>query len=493
MAELRRPKIAVRPTRTIHAPDGRYTGVVHNGCCTFRGIRFAEARRFHAPQPVQNRQTPDAVCACPQTGLPFRQMSEDCLSLNVYAGDSDTVKPVRVYIHGGSFLRGSNLDSLTQGHRLAAQLDVIVVTVNYRLGIFGFVDFTSLDPSFCPNPAILDLTLALSFVKRNIAAFGGDPQNITVMGESAGGTLAALMSVMVDSSCFQKVILSSPVPTVFLSAAEGHERMRDLLAFLDISDAGALLAKPADWLASRTLEFGRQEGRGAATFAPAVDGVIVTEAPIRLQHDGEITPRPTWIGVTADEMSILTLPPFAERWKIDRFLPREIALERDGFEDDLRQLYASVYPEQDVNTQIYSDMIIRISTAWYAMEAAKNQPVWCYFFDYSGAMLTKTRLKAFHTIDLYYLFDTLPAPLRIAQNQDEVQSIQRDLKAFLTDGCLPWRTVSGDQLPARHYAARTGMTELLPAPIQSFWEKSNHYKNRLYPDFSPDVPPLFDI
>lgn len=476
-------RLPVRPTRYVDAPAGRYSGTEQRGCTVFRGIHYAAAARFEAPRPETNRQSPDAVCACPQEGLQFRQTSEDCLTLNIYASDSDTRKPVLIYIHGGSFARGSNTDAQTQGHRLARALDIVVVSVNYRLGVFGFFDFSSLNAAFSKNPATLDLLLAVRFVKENIAAFGGDETNITLMGESAGGTLAALLSVLVEDDSFHKVILSSPVPTAFIDASASKRRTEAFLARLGPA-AASIASMPAAQLVSEAGTFARTEGGGLTAFSPAVDGRIITHTPLSRQQAGTIVPRPAWIGVTADEMSILTLPTFAERWQIGAFLPQAMARERDGFEAAMQHLYRSVYADSDVNTQIYSDLIIRISTSWYAAEAAKHQPVWLYFFDYSGPLVTRTGLKAFHSIDLFYLFDTLPAPMRIPSNQLMVRRIQDDLKQFLFHDGLPWPNAGDGKLTAKHYRDPPDIGDLIPPEISAFWRASRHFENRLYPGFT---------
>src|SRR5262245_34031182 len=146
--------------------------------------------------------------------------SEDCLSLNVWApadapGGAPT-RPVMVWIHGGGFRQGAGAHMLSQGPGLAGRGDVVVVTVNYRLGALGFAthpDFADADGNI-GNWAILDLLAALRWVRDEIGAFGGDRDNVTIFGESAGGTLVSILATTPSAAgLFRRAIVQSGVPT----------------------------------------------------------------------------------------------------------------------------------------------------------------------------------------------------------------------------------------------------------------------------------------
>lgn len=207
--------------RHVSAPDGSYASQSwHNalpGAVAFRGIRYARAERFRAPVAiVRAEQTAEGAFgpACPQTGDRYQPQSEDCLFLNVWtpALDEKRKRPVLVYFHGGAYSTGSVTDPINDGARLAERGDVVVVTVNHRLNALGYLYLARLDPRFpdSGNSGQLDLIVALQWVQRNIAAFGGDPGNVTVFGQSGGGAkIATLMAMPEAKGLFHKAITMS--------------------------------------------------------------------------------------------------------------------------------------------------------------------------------------------------------------------------------------------------------------------------------------------
>ena len=183
---------------------------------TFKGIRYATAKRFEAPAPSADNRTAlgDFGPACPQRGDRYAPQSEDCLFLNVWTPttESDAKRPVMVYFHGGAYSTGSVTDPINDGAALAARGDVVVVTVNHRLNALGYLYLARLDPRFpdSGNAGQLDLIAALTWVQRNIAAFGGDPANVTVFGQSGGGAkIATLMAMPAAKGLFHKAITMS--------------------------------------------------------------------------------------------------------------------------------------------------------------------------------------------------------------------------------------------------------------------------------------------
>lgn len=180
------------------------------------GIRYGRAARFQAPEPVPFGQpdfvTPSALGpSCPQQSPRYQPQSEDCLFLNVWTPDPQPAraKPVMVYIHGGAYSSGSVADPLNDGARLAQRGDVVVVTVNHRLNVFGYLYLPDRFPS-SGNAGQLDLILALRWVRDHIGKFGGDPANVTVFGQSGGGAkIATLMAMPEAKGLFHKAITMS--------------------------------------------------------------------------------------------------------------------------------------------------------------------------------------------------------------------------------------------------------------------------------------------
>ena len=205
----------------IDAPDGEYRSLGWGEdevapILAYPGIRYARAARFRAPAPVLHAEQQDSGFgpACPQPGDRYQPQSEDCLFLNVWtpALDEKRKRPVLVYFHGGAYSTGSVTDPINDGARLAARGDVVVVTVNHRLNALGYLYLARLDPRFpdSGNAGQLDLIVALQWVRRNIAAFGGDPGNVTVFGQSGGGAkIATLMAMPEAKGLFHKAITMS--------------------------------------------------------------------------------------------------------------------------------------------------------------------------------------------------------------------------------------------------------------------------------------------
>lgn len=231
----------IDPTDGVAAPDGFYfsreDGFNERKLRTFLGIRYATAKRFEAPVPVKEAQqfrwrSADFGPICPQAGLRERDQSEDCLFLNVWTPNRkpNRSRPVMVYFHGGAYSTGSVTDPLNHGARLAERGDVAVVTVNHRLNVFGYLYLPDRFPS-SGNNGQLDLICALQWVQRNIAAFGGDPGNVTVFGQSGGGAkIATLMAMPEAKGLFHKAITMSGQQVTASGPLNARKRAQ---AFLD--------------------------------------------------------------------------------------------------------------------------------------------------------------------------------------------------------------------------------------------------------------------
>lgn len=266
----------------IGTNTGIYRGVQTGAVQVFRGIRYALPPsgdlRFcppvHVPlsEDVINAQSFSPVA--PQPGFMSRLSGTDCLSLNIWrnvkaCGDS----PVLFYLHGGTFIRGSGREALLDGTLLASDWNIVVVTINYRLGVFGFLDFSCLDSSYTANPALHDIVLALKWTHDNIGAFGGDPDNITVVGESSGGSLASVLPVLDDATpLLSRLILMSGIPTSFLSVGAEETLVEHFLTHFHIKDRNGLRRLTDDKIMDGTSDFIRDCGPGAGTFQPVIDG-----------------------------------------------------------------------------------------------------------------------------------------------------------------------------------------------------------------------------
>lgn len=208
-----------------------------------KGIRYGTAERFMVPIPAPWGMVDLATLqtfgpSCPQQGNRYSPVSENCLFLNLWApkGKPKRLRPVMVYFHGGAYSTGSVTDPLNEGTMLAERGDVVVVTVNHRLNAFGYLYIPDRFPD-SGNSGQLDLILALKWVQRNIAAFGGDPGNVTVFGQSGGGAkIATLMAMPAAKGLFHKAITMSGQQVTASGPLNAAKRTAAFLAKLDGAD-----------------------------------------------------------------------------------------------------------------------------------------------------------------------------------------------------------------------------------------------------------------
>ncbi len=219
-----------RDAPVVQTDKGRLRGFLYRGVYNFYGIRYAKARRFHMPEPVDVWEgVKDAtaygyispVLSNPRPSgevkIPHRfwPSNEDCLNLNLWTPglEEDAKRPVLVWYHGGGYANGSALEQVCyDGQKLAEEKNVVVITVNHRLNVFGFLDLSDFGPEYenSGNAGIADLVASLQWIHDNIAAFGGDPENVLIMGQSGGGgKVNTLGQTPAAAGLFHKAVLLS--------------------------------------------------------------------------------------------------------------------------------------------------------------------------------------------------------------------------------------------------------------------------------------------
>lgn len=374
-------------------------GVNANGIRSFRGIPYGAPPvgefRFAEPQPVKNwtgvKETKGFGPRCMQLPLfgdmNFRAngMSEDCLYLNVWtpAKSAREKLPVMVYFFGGGFQAGDGSEPRYDGESLARR-GIVTLTVNYRLGIFGFLahaHLTEMSPHHASgNWALLDQNAALRWVRDNIAAFGGDPKRVTIAGESAGSiAVSAQMASPLSKDLIAGAIGESGSILGALSAgplAAAEEQAAKFMASVGVADIAALRAMPAEELLKAS---GKQ---GTPRFSPVVDGYFFPEAPEKIFAAGKQADVPLLAGWNSEEMNA--------RMVLGREEPT-----RANFEKAVERLYgenakavlaawmpASDAEVPDVATQLASARFIALSTwKWIDMCASTgHKPVYRYFY-----------------------------------------------------------------------------------------------------------------
>lgn len=328
------------PERVVQAEveQGSLRGVeTALGGTVFRGVPFARppvgGRRFRPPEPALPwtgvRDARHFGPACPQEpmfpGLPIPDsvwdlrapMSEDCLYLNVWTPSAGGESlPVLVWIHGGSYVQGAGSQGWFDGAALAEALDSVVVTINYRVGVFGWLRTPGAagDPAAPQgNMGIEDQVAALAWVQSNVAAFGGDPRQVTIAGQSAGGkSVIALLAVPAASPSFQRVIaMSGGFHTDPPGRTEAMSSM--VLAAAGLADGGH--ADLAALEQTSVLTAGTQAFQGTDTkvrwpgsrFGPVLDGETITDTPLDAIERGALDGKAIMVGTTAAETRLVPL------------------------------------------------------------------------------------------------------------------------------------------------------------------------------------------
>jgi para-nitrobenzyl esterase len=397
------------------------------------GVRSAEAWAGHAPQsPVNSivsagfsRQRPEvSALAGPGDTVP---QSEDCLTLNVWTRGLDGAKrPVMVWYHGGAFGYGSANTPRLDGTRLAAHHDVVVVSVNHRLNILGFMHLAEPGgPEFAQsgNAGALDMLASLQWVRDNIERFGGDPGNVTIFGQSGGGgKVSTLLAMPAARGLFHRAIVMSGA-SIRLSERERAAKLADAaLSELGLgrTQLGELQMLPFARLLAAIAPAVKKVGPSPSRFdrydfGPVVDGTVLPGHPYDPAATAVSADVPVLVGGTKDEIAIF-LAPDDKVWQRtlteDELRARVLRVagsSTDHVLDTYRRLYPAA-PPADRLLSLLTDANYRLRSITLAeRKAAQGRaPVWLYTFDWETPVLDG-RLKAFHALDVPFVFETIDA------------------------------------------------------------------------------------
>ena len=312
-------------TETVSTRDGDVRGLVVSDVRTYRGIPFGVADRWAAPRPVKWEGVWDATeygDVAPQTTYTWMDKvvgDENCINLDIVRPDTDEQLPVVVYLHGGGYFAGASHTAVLRGYNFATQMNAVYVAVNFRLGVLGYIDMAASDiagsEDCVHNPAVLDQLLALQWVRRNIAAFGGDPDRVTLMGESAGGAaVSTLMTMPAAQGLFHKAIMQS-APVMGVHTLE-RARMwaRRTVEFAGERPRTTTIAELRAMPVPDLVRAGQQmmwHGGGLRQlnmcFGPSVDGELIPDHPMHVFADGLQHRIPMLIGTNNDELSAAQL------------------------------------------------------------------------------------------------------------------------------------------------------------------------------------------
>ncbi|MES2343118.1 MAG: carboxylesterase family protein [Pseudomonadota bacterium] len=386
-------------------------------------LRWAPPAR--APAWSGERDGTKAGVSCPQPmrpdGAPNMAgangpVSEDCLQLNVFAPKGARKAPVMVWIHGGSHRYGAGW--IFDGANFARD-GVVLVAINYRLGPLGSFAHPALTSAAKPGEAVgnyglMDQIAALEWVKRNIKAFGGDPRNVTVFGESAGGgSTLALLATPRAKGLYQKAVVQSGggwSPPVTLAAKEAEGVKAAEILGLSSPTADQLRAVSADDLIAKV------EG----SFGPFVDGRLMKETPAQAFASGRANDVPLIIGSNSGEDSLMG--EFGQDpAKLGAALPAGV-----------RVIYAEEAAQGDaaLARAVFTDRAMGAPARWIAARASGGKPAWLYYFSYVGSRFRPMVTRAFHAAEIQYVFEYWGrrTPLSLIKPDDQAM-------ATLMHGC----------------------------------------------------------
>ena len=425
---------------TVATRYGKVEGRQEAGVQIFRGIPFAKPPvgelRFRAPEPPApwsgvrsalefGSSAPQPSMTLPLPGMDVGPMDEDCLTLNVYTPAADAARrPVLVWIHGGGFVIGSSCQPIYDGRPLSRRGDVVVVTVNYRLGPLGFLYLSELCPDLedaIGNAGLRDQVAALEWVRDNIDRFGGDPLNVTVFGESAGGmSVGTLLGMPSARGLFSRAIpQSGAAHNVHTrdTATQVAEHFLDELG-VPAGDAARTLrelppARLLDTHNQTVLKLGTT--LGLLPFQPMVDDDSLPRPPLEAVRAGDAAPVALLTGTTRDEWKLFGMldPGIA---KLDEAGMRARLAHQVADPEALIEAYRGTRPggaaatPPEIFFAIETDRVFRIPAIRLAEAQSAHQPAtFMYRFDWATSSMGGA-LGACHAVELPFVFGLVDRP-----------------------------------------------------------------------------------
>jgi para-nitrobenzyl esterase len=422
---------------SVKTDAGTVIGTEFEGYVRFSGIPFAAApagaRRFRAPEPVTPWSEPLVADRfgprAPQLASPMEiavnggppppTSEEGCLTLNVWTPAADGARrAVMVWIHGGAFLYGAGSSPWYDGSRFAVDHDVVLVSINYRLGVLGFTYLGDLDGADGGSGSlgVQDAAFALGWVARNISAFGGDPDNVTIFGESAGAmSVGTLLALPAARGLFRRAILQSGAASAVADLERARATTAELLEILALPRASVaqLQSLPVDQLLEAHGTLAARHAGDGLVAVPVADGTVLPRRPLEAVADGAAREIDLLIGTNLDEWQLFALNDRSFKATDESSLPAYLS--RLGLDDPERAI--ATYrerlgdaPASAVRSAAVTDQVFRTpARALAEAQVVAGGRVHMYLFTWPSP-LAGGFLGACHALELPFVFNTLDQP-----------------------------------------------------------------------------------
>jgi len=445
---------------TIDTPSGPVVGEASNGARRFLGLPYGTARRFRTAEPpapwTEPRDARTRGPRCPQMPrvgggewmnflIDDTPQAEECLVANVFTPDAEgTGRPVMVWLHGGAFISGSGGNPAAEGSHLAARGDVVVVAINHRLNAFGYSYFEELLPGETGvNIGQTDIIRALEWVRDHAEAFGGDPSNVTIFGQSGGGgKVAALMAMPAAKGLFHRAVIQSASTLLTMATTDRATLAANLLLKelgIDKPSLAALERPSPQQILEARVRAVKANG-GADNYRPVRDGRTLPADPFSPEGIAISQDIPLLIGTCEDELTFFlaaTDPDFAQ-------MDRATAVKRlMGFTDlpepeaaDFLSDVAKAYPGETTAqslARIMTEQMYRRNDRLAAdlRSGAGGAPVWNYLIRWNTAALDG-HLRSPHTLCIPLAFGTTDAAQPLMGRPAEARALaERTMDAWI--------------------------------------------------------------
>jgi para-nitrobenzyl esterase len=384
------------------------------------GIKDAAAWGLEAPQGAHT-EIPEVAATIPKQGH-----SEDCLHLNVWTNSVNKggKRPVMVWLHGGGFTSGSGSYSIYVGANMARKRDVVTVTVNHRLNSFGFLYFPEIGAS---NAGMLDVVAALQWVHDNIANFGGDPNNVTVFGQSGGaGKVSTLLAMPAAKGLFHRAIIQSGANLQGISTSDAVKTAQTLMAKLSVKSAQELQKVPMDDLVQATLS------TPGLRLGPVLDGKSLPEGPFTPAAPAMSADIPVIIGSTEFEVNFFpntNFNPIDDAALLATV--KQATRANDGDAAKLVEVYRKGrpgYSNVELQQVIASDNFRAGVLTEAERKAAQKAPVYMYYFTWRSPV-RDGKLKAFHTLEIPFVLENVDEGKTMTGSAQDRYALQEKMSA----------------------------------------------------------------